>query len=114
MISIIPPDLIGHAVEHPIFGKGTILSLESYKLRVHFDGDERVFLYPDAFLKRFMRLSAPADMVCLVENENLKEQRREIELAVEHAREKYNIESMAFHKKWSKGAQREIIADSAH
>lgn len=100
MITIQVPDLIGHKVEHPLFGKGAILSLDSYRLNVRFGHDERVFLYPDVFLKNNMSFSAPADMVCLVENESLKKQYEKAKLLAKEAREAYDRKSMDFSTSW--------------
>ncbi|MBO5570584.1 MAG: hypothetical protein J6A79_16870 [Clostridia bacterium] len=105
---LLPLDLAGQEVKHFLFGTGTILSLEGYKLTVRFGEQEKALVYPDVLGKQ-LKLASPDIMERLTENEQAKAKLAELEKTAKTARAKYNKKKAAFDRKWVKGIHNEDI-----
>lgn len=98
-------DLIGREVKHSLFGNGTILSLDGYKLTVRFDQGEKVFVHPHAFASKMLSFLSSEDANRYMEEEKEKKQKAQLKEAAVSARAAYEKSKTAFDKKWLKRIQ---------
>ena len=109
--SVLPPDLIGQTVTHKKYGQGSVAAFENNTLTVRFEQKESKFIYPDAFIGKFLTLASQDDMERITLIEESKKQRAKLEAAVKLASEEYEKKEAAFNKKWTKKIQNEDILE---
>ena len=106
-----PPDLIGQTVTHKKYGQGSVTAFENNTLTVRFEQKESKFIYPDAFIGKFLTLASQDDMERITLIEESKKQRAKLETAVKLASEEYEKKESAFNKKWTKKIQNDDILE---
>ena len=116
-MSILPLDLAGLEVNHSNFGSGTIVSLSKfesspeYKLIVHFDHEEKSFIYPKVFLNKILDFSCPDNTELVLNHEQQKLQLMKLEKEAKALRTIYEKKKDSFNAKWIKKIHNEDILE---
>lgn len=109
-----PPDLIGHRVSSRFFGEGGIVSQTETRIGIQFETAQKQFIYPDVFLKKQLAFVMDSDLEAVTNSITRVNQRKAFQKAADDAAASFENAVSAFHKKWIKRVQNDIMMDDGN